>query len=149
MNIIIRQATTSDARDIANINKFEMGYDYPVKSTEIKLVLLLNSTQDKIFVAESNHQVVGYIHANDYDTLYFDHYKNIMGIAVLNEFQHKGIGQMLMSAVEKWAKETDAVGIRLVSGKSRTIAHEFYRKCGFTDGKEQFNFKKHFNEGSL
>ena len=144
MNVIIRIAKIEDAGAISKINKLEMGYDYPIQKIEDKLCIILNSQHDKIFVSEYNGQVVGYIHANDYDTLYFNHYKNIMGIAVLSEFQHKGIVKMLFSAIEKWAKETGATGIRLVSGKERTAAHKFYEKCGFLGGKEQLNFKKIF-----
>ncbi|MDO4298340.1 MAG: hypothetical protein Q4C59_07695 [Lachnospiraceae bacterium] len=36
-------------------------------------------------------------------------------------------------------------GVRLVSGASRTGAHEFYRCCGYGGEKEQVNFKKFFN----
>lgn len=144
MDIVIRIVDVSDAAAIAEINKLEMGYEYSVKETENKINFLLDSKHDKIFVAELNSRTVGYVHANDYDTLYFNHFKNIMGIAVLKEFQHKGIGKMLMSEVEQWARETGAIGIRLVSGETRKEAHEFYRKCGFSYGKEQINFKKIF-----
>lgn len=41
----------------------------------------------------------------------------------------------------KWAKETGASGIRLVSGMERSSAHEFYGHCGYNYGKQQLNFK--------
>ena len=68
--------------------------------------------------------------------------KNIMGIAVSNDHKRKGIGRALLQQVEQWARDTGAVGIRLVSGASRTEAHTFYRRCGFDGSKEQINLKK-------
>lgn len=70
--------------------------------------------------------------------------KNIMGIAVSENYKRQGIGHLLMEAVETWARNTNAKGIRLVSGVTRTGAHEFYRHCGFSSNKEQKNFNKMF-----
>lgn len=121
-----------------------MGYDYPTEETEHKLRAVLNSGKDKVFVAVAEDSVVGYIHANDYDVLYFPTMKNVMGIAVDSAYRRCGIGKALLAAVEAWAKETKSKGIRLVSGADRKEAHEFYRNCGFDGGKEQRNFKKIF-----
>lgn len=105
---------------------------------------LLKSEKDKILVATVHNIVVGYIHANDYDTIYAPHMKNIMSIAVLSEYKKHGIGKAMLKEVEKWAKETGTSGIRLVSGSTRTSAHEFYRRCGYDGGKQQLHFKKYF-----
>lgn len=67
-----------------------------------------------------------------------------MGIAVSSDFRKKGIGKMLLNEVEKWARDTGAYGIRLVSGATRTGAHAFYSACGYIGNKEQKNFKKMF-----
>lgn len=68
--------------------------------------------------------------------------KNNMGIAVFSGYHRQGIGRALLQAVENWAKETGASCVRLVSGAERTGAHGFYQRCGYTDGKNQLNFKK-------
>lgn len=142
MDIKIRRCEIGDADAICELNKNEMGYDYPKAETEEKLKKLLESDKDRIFVATLDGAVVGYVHANDYDTIYAPHMKNIMGIAVQSEFKKKGAGRALLLAVEKWAKESGARGVRLVSGATRTDAHEFYRRCGFGCEKRQINFKK-------
>lgn len=38
----------------------------------------------------------------------------------------------------------NAKGVRLVSGATRSDAHEFYRHCGYGGDKRQINFKKMF-----
>lgn len=142
MDLQIRKCEITDAKAIYELNLKEMGYNYPVDRTEEKLERLLKSDKDKILVALVNNTVVGYVHANDYDVIYAPHMKNIMGIAVSGCCKKKGIGRALLSAVENWAQESGARGVRLVSGSSRTGAHEFYRRCGYTEDKQQLNFKK-------
>lgn len=139
---VIRECRPCDAGEIYELNKREMGYDFPAEATVRKLGQLLESGHDKIFVAEIGGKVVGYVHANDYDLIYAPHMKNIMGIAVSSEYKRCGIGKALLSEVEAWARETGACAVRLVSGETRTGAHEFYRRCGYSCGKRQLNFSK-------
>jgi GNAT superfamily N-acetyltransferase len=44
---------------------------------------------------------------------------NILRIAVSASFRKKDIGKILLAEVEKWARDTGAYGIRLVSGATR------------------------------
>ena len=144
MDFVIRECRIVDADAIQKMNSKEMGYTYIKEQTERKLEMLLASDKDKIFVALVGNIVVGYIHANDYEVIYAPSMKNIMGIAVSSEYRRMGIGKALLEKVEEWAKETGASGIRLVSGGTRTGAHEFYRHMGYDDGRQQLNFKKIF-----
>ncbi len=138
----IRECAASDAADITELNRNEMDYDFSIEETAKKIRLLLCSEKDKILVAEAGGAVVGYVHANDYDLLYAPHMKNIMGIAVSSAYRHCGIGRALLQGIEEWAKSTGAQSVRLVSGAERKDAHEFYRRCGYTQNKEQINFRK-------
>ena len=144
MSCYIRQCQIDDVEDIYQLNKEEMGYDYPIELTAKKIMALCQSSCDRIFVAEESGKVIGYVHVNNYDTLYFGHMKNIMGIAVSSLHKRHGIGSLLLAEVEKWAHEDNAIGIRLVSGGMRKGAHEFYRKNGYIHEKERINFKKYF-----
>lgn len=141
-NMIIRECQESDIQSLYKLNKNEMGYDYPQDKMIQQIKKILNKDTDKIFVAIINNKVVGYIHIHDYDLIYNDHLKNILGIAVSREYRHQGIGKALLCQAEKWAKETNAKGIRLVSGETRTGAHEFYKHCGYQFVKNQCNFIK-------
>lgn len=140
----IRECIEADGQFIYELNQEEMGYDYPLEKTKKKLISLLRSSHDKIFVAVIDEQVVGYVHANDYDTMYAPHMKNIMGIAVKGEYKRLGIGKALLIQVENWARQSGALGIRLVSGWTRKQAHEFYRHCGYCHERQQIHFQKMF-----
>ncbi|MDD5864623.1 MAG: GNAT family N-acetyltransferase [Firmicutes bacterium] len=142
MAVTIRQAVPSDAGAIARLSRDDLGYDYPAEQTERKLQAVLHSSRDRVYVAEADGSVVGYIHANDYDLLYAPSMKNILGIAVSERYRREGVGKRLIGAVEDWARQTGAAGIRLVSGAQRTGAHAFYRSCGFGSEREQIHFQK-------
>lgn len=142
MNFIIRECKISDCRAICRLNRCRLGYDFPPEETMKKLKKRLADPSQKIFAAEAGGRVAGYIHARDYDVLYAPHMKNILGIAVAREYHRQGIGRALLTAVEDWAANTGAAGVRLVSGERRSGAHLFYTRCGYASDKMQINFKK-------
>ena len=144
MDYEIRECLMMDADQIYELNCSEMGYDYPKEETRQRIKDILTSEHDKIYVAELDGSVVGYVHANDYNLIYAPAMKNIMGIAVSNKHKRIGIGKALLTAAEAWAKADGAKGVRLVSGETRKEAHMFYEWCGYTGGKHQLNFKKYF-----
>ncbi len=143
-SVTVREAAFADAGTLVQLNRICMGYDYPAEKAAAQLEKLLNSGRDKILVAELEGRVMGYVHLVDYNLLYADPMKNVMGIAVDPACRRQGIGRALLKAGEAWAKETGAAGVRLVSGESRADAHAFYRALGYTGTKMQLNLKKMF-----
>ncbi len=140
--IDVRLCELSDISAIQKLSSEELGYYYPIDKLSEKLTSLIENDANRIFVAVLEGEVVGYVHAVDYDLLYAPHYKNIMGLAVASNCRHQGIGSALLEAVELWAKSSGADSIRLTSGEERIGAHQFYKYCGYITGKKQFNFKK-------
>lgn len=145
MEINIRKAVASDFEDFYFLNLRALGYDYPIEKTKQRLSQILIDNKAEIFVAEYDGHVVGYLHAADYECIYSDSLKNILALAVDEQYRRKGVGLALISAVERWAVETEASGVRLVSGMNRTEAHQFYLGCGYTHRKDQKNFIKMLN----
>ena len=90
-----------------------------------------------ILVAVAEGQVVGYIHASNDQTLYLPPLKNLLGFAVVEAFRNNGIETALLSAVEEWAKETGASGVRLNPGSTGEKAHRFDRSHGYGTKKQQ------------
>lgn len=125
MEWIIREAELADCASITRLNREELGYDFPEEGTREKLRACLANPVHKIFVAESGGEVVGYLHLEDYDVLYFPHMKNVLGIAVSGACRRQGVGRALLAAGEAWAKADGAVAVRLVSGEGREGAHAF------------------------
>lgn len=140
--ICIRRATVYDTQAICFLNSTSLGYDYDLEKTKVKLSKIILDNSQAVFVADTDKKVVGYIHIANYDVIYADNYKNILGIAVDNDYKRQGIGTDLLTAAEKWATENSAVCVRLASGIERTDAHKFYTKLGYSEKKLQKNFRK-------
>jgi len=142
VKMMIREAKPTDAEYIQQINNQSLGYELDLKTTTIQLTKILSSTNARIFVAELENQVIGYVHGCDYDCTYALPFKDVKALAVSVEYQNMGIGKKLIKQLEKWAKADGCDGVRLVSGIARIEAHEFYLRCGYQERKLQKNFFK-------
>ena len=54
----------------------------------------------------------------------------VENVAVLPEYQGKGVGRKMFEEIEKWGKEQNCHYEILVSGQNRTGAHEFLPSVG-------------------
>lgn len=142
----IRPATLTDTPAIVTLNKISLGYNFPFEATRERVKKILSSPFTKLLVADMNGETVGYVLAVEYPTTYGVESKNVSSLAVLPNFQGRGIGKKLMEAIELWAKETGAQAIRLSSQVKRTDAHRFYQKLGYENYKDQKAFIKYFSE---
>ena len=143
MNIEIRKAVASDFAAIAQIGREEMGYKESEDALVEKILpKVLGKDYERVFVAVCDGAVAGFVHAEQYELLYYPAMVNILGLAVCSTYRRLGLATKLMAAVEDWARECDIREIRLSSGITRKGAHEFYRKNGFDDEKEQMRFLK-------
>ncbi len=146
MSIVVRPATVDDFEAIYTLNRDGLGYDFAPEETRARLQYILAKTDNYLLVALMDGEVVGYIHAADYECTYAYSLKNILSLVVAEDRQGRGVGRALLEAVETWARDTGACGVRLVSGFSREKAHPFYLACGYKVRKEQRNFIKLFFE---
>lgn len=142
MNIVIREIESKDYLSITAIWRDALGRlsasDENVAQTFEKMK---GDRRYCTFVADMDGCVVGF--ATAVETLAIDQpngYIKVNGLAVLPEFQHRGIGKMLMERVERLAEERNISLIGLASGFQRTGAHEFYEHLGYQ--KLSFWFRK-------
>lgn len=142
MDIVIREIESQDYISIIAIWRNALGLlsvtDENVAQTFEKMK---GDSRYCTFVADMDGNVVGF--ATIVETLAIDQpngYIKVNGLAVLPEFQHRGIGKMLMERVEKMADERNISLIGLASGFQRTGAHEFYERLGYQ--KLSFWFRK-------
>ena len=68
----------------------------------------------------------------------------ITGESVTAVYSSEALAQLVIQAVENWAKKTGAEGIRIYGGSERTAANAFYKACGYDFVKPEFKFKKDF-----
>lgn len=140
-DIIIRQAKIEDYKDICKICCDDLGYNCSEELVKERLKGL-DKNDERVLVAVYNSEVVGYLHAQIYKTLYFEELINFLGLAVSKEYRNKKVRTRLVNEIENWAKENGIKKVRVNSGFSRKEAHEFYRSLGYNNEKEQIRFLK-------
>ena len=139
----IRIAHPADSIAIAEITAEGLGYNCTPEMIA-QNIAALDSSHARLFVAEVDGEVVGFVEPQVYEAVYFSPLVNILGLAVRESHRGMGIGKSLMEAAENWAKEIGATGVRLNSGADRTNAHAFYRNIGYEAKKQQIRFLKEF-----
>lgn len=137
--MLIRKASLSDVTAIAEIYKFDLGYETDVNLIK-KRIESLNHQREEVFVAELENETVGVIHIEKFETLYYKPIANVLSLAVREKCRHKGIGKALMNEAENWTKANGLGEIRLESASHRKEAHKFYRAIGFDGEKIKSDF---------
>ncbi|MEQ9810665.1 GNAT family N-acetyltransferase [Streptococcus jiangjianxini] len=141
---MIRTLTLSDMPAICEINAISLGYPVTLELTQKQFKKISKNPEHLLIGFEDHlsHQLVGYVHAEVYESLYSKAGLNILALAVLPDFQGQGIGKTLILALEKQAKEAAFSFIRLNSASHREDAHAFYRKMDYKGDKTQLRFIK-------
>ena len=137
---MLRNITIFDAQEIQSISNFELGYDVNLDIVKKQIIKLTNDNKHNIIIGFENEQtrkIIGFVHAELYESLYMDTGLNILGLAVDSNFQGQGIGKKLMSAIEDYALKNNISYIRLNSNVRRIDAHRFYESIGYVCDKTQ------------
>ena len=141
---MLRDLKTTDVAAICEINKEALGYSFSFEETSSQLDKLSQDSHHYLlgFEDSTSHDLLGYVHAEVYESLYSKPGFNILALAVLPQTQGEGIGKTLLEGLEQEAKKRGYNFIRLNSADHRLGAHVFYEKVGYTCDKMQKRFIK-------
>ena len=141
---MLRALKATDVASIHEINKEALGYSFNLEDTASQLANLSQDSHHYLlgFEDSSSHDLLGYVHAEVYESLYSKPGFNILALAVLPQLQGKGIGKTLLEGLEQEAEKRGYNFIRLNSAGHRTGAHAFYERVGYTCDKMQKRFIK-------
>ena len=142
---MIRNIKLEDAEAIQRICNISLGYSVSIETVMRQIQKLsedVNHHYVYVYEDEKLQKVVGFVHAEVYESLYSYSGLNILGLAVLPEFQGKGIGKELMYYLEVNAKNDSVLFVRLNSADYRVEAHKFYESIGYVCDKTQKRFIK-------
>ena len=134
----------TDVASIYEINKEALGYTFSPEETARQLDKLSQDPHHFLLGYEdsTNHDLLGYVHAEVYESLYSNAGFNILALAVLPQMQGKGIGKALLKGLEQETEKRGYKFIRLNSAEHRIGAHAFYEQVGYTCDKLQKRFIK-------
>lgn len=142
---MIRKIKIEDAEAVQRLCNISLGYSVSVEIVMRQIKKLsedVNHHYIYVYEDEELQTVVGFVHAEVYESLYSYAGLNILGLAVLPEFQGKGIGRELMHYLEVNAKNDSVSFVRLNSADYRVEAHKFYESIGYVCDKTQKRFIK-------
>jgi GNAT superfamily N-acetyltransferase len=139
--VTIRPAGASDAGAIATLTK-QLGYDADAAAVADRLSRLLVRSDQQFLVADDGGRPVGWIHMLIAEFVELDAFVVVGGLVVDREYRNQGIGRRLLAQAEEWAVQQGCAVVRLWSSATRSEAHEFYRRVGYTNVKTQYSFAK-------
>ena len=143
---MLRDLNAADVEAICVINKEALGYTFSPEETASQLAKLSQDSHHFLlgYEDDTSHELVGYIHAEVYESLYSKAGFNILALAVSPQAQGRGIGKSLLQGLDQEAKRRGYGFIRLNSADHRLGAHAFYEKVGYTCDKVQKRFIRIF-----
>ncbi|HEP1492400.1 TPA: GNAT family N-acetyltransferase [Streptococcus pyogenes] len=141
---MLRPLSKTDCPSLKEINDKALGYCVSLDLVESQFERLIEDCHHYFlaYADKDTDQLLGYVHAERYETLYASDGLNLLGLAVLPAYQRRGIGSALLRALESQAKQESIAFIRLNSASHRKEAHAFYRNLDYADDKTQLRFIK-------
>ena len=145
---MLRDLQETDVKAICDINQEALGYSFSLEETNSQLARLSQDSHHFFlgygYEDLDSHVLLGYVHAEVYESLYSKAGFNILALAVTPQAQGQGIGKSLLQGLEQEAKRRGYGFIRLNSADHRLGAHAFYEKVGYTCDKVQKRFIRIF-----
>ena len=142
MDLIIRQATLDDVKDILHIYAEALDHGKVISVEKAQEIFLKQQQYPdyQVFVAVHEQQIVGTFALLIMENMAHNGTPSavVEDVGILPMFQGKGIGKMMMEFALKYAKEKGCYKMSLSSNLRREKAHQFYESLGFK--KHGFSF---------
>jgi predicted N-acetyltransferase YhbS len=145
--VAIRAARASDAADVARLTT-QLGYELNESDAADRLSRILVRDNQQFLVADLDGHAVGWVHVVLVEYVEAEAFALIGGLVVDSAYRRSGVGRALMERAETWARERGCAIVRLSSTITRTAAHRFYERLGYTRIKTQHSFIKPLDEAA-
>ena len=139
--IVLREMGEADVPAIAALCG-QLGYPTTDLDVSSRWRQIASQPRDRVVVAVSGGQVVGWVHLHVWVGLESGPDVEIGGLVVDERHRGAGIGRVLMKEAEEWARQQNCRRVRLRSNVVRTAAHLFYQRIGYRIFKTQYAFEK-------
>jgi GNAT superfamily N-acetyltransferase len=122
-----------EPKDVPAVTRLgiELGYDVDEAEVARRLERYHAVDTHLLLVGERDGQIVGWVHALERPLLQEPLHVEIGGLVVDAAQRGTGIGETLISHVDRWAAAVGYHGLWLHSRVERPEAHEFYPALGF------------------
>ncbi len=138
----VRSANLEDCPRLAELCT-QLGYPSTAGQLARRLPAVLERGDHAVFVAEANGSVSGWVHVHVSPTLETDQVAELGGLVVEETVRGQGVGKILMSRAEEWARRNNCRELWLRSNVTRKQAHRFYQALGYEIIKTSYTLRKH------
>jgi GNAT superfamily N-acetyltransferase len=142
MDLIIRQATLDDVKDILHIyaEALDNGKVITVEKAQKIFLKQQQYPNYQVFIALYEQQTVGTFALLIMENMAHNGTPSavVEDVGILPSMQGKGIGKLMMEFALKYSKEKGCYKMSLSSNLRREKAHQFYESLGFN--KHGFSF---------
>ena len=136
--VAIREAHHEDADTLVHLLS-QLGYPQDTSFVRAKLGEYAEREGAKVFVAELNGSVVGFLTFVSEPAFHRQgRIGTITALCVLDSARGHGIGCQLMEGAEAYAREVGCVRIAVASGVERHETHRFYLNRGYEEKTKRF-----------
>ena len=139
--VSIRRVREEDATAVAELNT-QLGYPAPADEVRDRLAAIAKTRTQAVFVACLDGKVVGWIDVAITFHLQSEPFALIGGLVVKDGYRGMRIGRRLCEAAEQWAQDQGLRTVRVTSRSTRTDAHRFYLRDGYSEVKTSRVFEK-------
>ena len=139
--LMIRKANLTDSAHVAELSG-TLGYPVSSEVMRDRLVRVSKLDTHVVFVADAKGEIVGWTHAAEQEILETGCGCEIWGLVVAENQRGRGVGRLLIQAIEQWAL---ARGLNQISVRSNVIrpeSHQFYERIGYERFKTQHAYRK-------
>lgn len=143
-SVIIREVMPNDTLRLVELSR-QLGYSITLAEMQINIELCLNHQDYKMFVAELEQQVYGFIGLIIARWLHRNGgWAKVLALIVDERQRGQKIGSQLLNFAENYGKAQGCDKIELVSGLHRrqSGAHQFYLNHGYQSDVTQYFVKK-------
>jgi N-acetylglutamate synthase-like GNAT family acetyltransferase len=144
----VRPATGADAPEIQRLYDELVPGDRNIRVAPERLEALRLDKHNRLLVLEAEGQVCGTAFLTiGLDSMYgFQPFGTVENVILAPTHRGRGLGRVLMSAVEEEARSCGCTKLMLLSSVKRVEAHSFFSRIGF-DGEKKRGFVKYLNRG--
>lgn len=140
MQVIIRSAELTDYDAVAEIASSEASDNGPASNGHDEFEALQRSRDHRLWVAEADGAVVGWLHAFLVRRVGHPPIVEIEGLTVSDRFRRVGIGSRLIAEANAWAREQQ-LDIRMHCRPGSDYTHDFLRHHGYHFLKQEQVFE--------
>jgi N-acetylglutamate synthase-like GNAT family acetyltransferase len=138
MPVTLRDADVGDAEALAQLVA-QLGYPVSAEAIGERVQRLAESDADRLVVAERDGTVVGLAALHVSLAIEYDEPAAKLSAIVVEESERRrGIGEALVTELEREARARGCCLIFLTTAERRDDAHAFYRRLGFEETGRRF-----------